>query len=118
MDPVASSTAADVASAAPSGTANTGAAGSTAFHDDLAKAAEKLQPVKGHGYSKVKSGGREGMYVNRSHNGRDGQTFEIVHRAGRVWHAYEQDGKRVCVELPSAAKAALKSGAADAKPTQ
>jgi hypothetical protein len=95
----------------------TGSAGqSPAFTDDLAKAAEKLQPVKGHAWSKVVAGAREGQYVNRSHNERHGQAFEVVRRAGRVFHLYGTGDARKVVELPTPAKAAAEAKArADAE---
>lgn len=95
----------------------TGSAGrSPAFTDDLAKAKERLQPVQGHAWSKVVAGTREGQYVNRSHNDRHGEAFEVVRRAGRVFHVYGTGADRKVVELPTAAKAAAEAKAkADAE---
>jgi hypothetical protein len=95
----------------------TGSAGqSPSFTDDLAKAAERLQPVKGHAWSKVVAGTRQGQYVNRSHNDRHGEAFEVVRRAGRVFHVYGTGDDRKVVELPTPAKAAAEAKAkADAE---
>jgi hypothetical protein len=95
----------------------TGSAGDgPSFTDDLAKAAQKLQPVKDHGFSKVVAGPHEGQYVNRAQgNERNGQTFEIVRRAGRIFHVYGTGADRKVVELPSAAKTAAEKAAAKAE---
>jgi len=97
----------DVAVAATQGTGSAGQ--SPSFTDDLAAAAEKLQPVKGHAWSKVVAGTREGQYLNRSHNDRHGEAFTVVRRAGRVFHVYGSGEDRKVVELPSAAKAAAEA---------
>lgn len=84
----------------------------SAFRDDLAKATEKLQPVKGHAYDKVMSGARKGMYVNTSHNARDGQAFRLEHHGGRAWHVYGEGADRVVIAFakPGAAPAATTTG--------
>jgi hypothetical protein len=105
MQPVSSvgaATAADTATTTNDATANV--APDTTFHDALATATERLQPVQGHHYAKVVAGAREGEYVNRSHNERHGEAFTLVRRAGRVFHLYGTGADRVVVELPSAAK--------------
>lgn len=99
----------DTVVVAKQGTASAGQ--SPSFTDDLAAAAEKLQPVKDHAFSKVVAGAREGQYLNRSHNERHGEAFSVIRRAGRVFHVYGSGDDRKVVELPSAAKAA-----AEAKP--
>lgn len=108
MQPVSSAgaaTGADTAIATNETTARVGVGGSvSSFHDALSKAAERLQPVEGHGYSKITEGAREGQYVNRSHNARHGEAFTLVRRAGRVFHVYGTGSERVAVELPSAAR--------------
>jgi hypothetical protein len=75
---------------------------SPVFHDDLARAAERLQPVAGRAYSKVMAGAREGEYVNTSGNKRDGQAFALEHHGGRRWHVYGTGADRVVVAFPKA----------------
>lgn len=103
-------------------TTTTPAAGSTtaapSFAEQLKQAGTKVQPVKGHAWSKVMDGEHKGTYVNRSHNARAGEAFDLVRRDGRTFHVYGEGDKRVVVELPSAAKtAAGKTPAKDATTT-
>ncbi|MEA2341600.1 MAG: hypothetical protein QOG11_1677 [Solirubrobacteraceae bacterium] len=105
----AATPATDTVVVAKQGTASAGQ--SPSFTDDLAAAAEQLQPVKDHAFSKVVAGAREGQYVNRSHNERHGEAFAVVRRAGRVFHVYGSGDDRKVVELPSAAKAAAEAKA-------
>lgn len=86
----------------------------TTFHDDLAKAKEKLQPVHGRAYSKVMDGEREGTYVNTSGNARDGQAFALEYHGGRRWHVYGTGEDRTVVAFP---KPGAKAPAADATTT-
>ena len=49
---------------------------------------EKSEAVKGHAYSEVTAGPRNGMFVNKTDNERAGEAFLIVERAGRTFHVY------------------------------
>ena len=60
---------------------------------------EKSEPVKGHSYSEVTAGPRNGMFVNTSGNKRDGQAFALVKRDGREFHVYGTGKNRVIVEV-------------------
>jgi hypothetical protein len=60
---------------------------------------EKSEPVKGHAYSEVTAGPRNGMFVNTSGNKRDGQAFALVKRDGREFHVYGTGKNRVIVEV-------------------
>jgi hypothetical protein len=64
------------------------------------EAARKLQPIKGHAFSKV-LGEQEARYVNRSGNARDGQEFTRVWRDGRCFHVYGEGAERTVVRLPA-----------------
>ena len=60
---------------------------------------ETSKPVKGHAYSDVLTGPRNGMYVNMSGNKRDGQAFALVKRDGKEFHIYGSGKDRVVVCL-------------------
>jgi hypothetical protein len=60
---------------------------------------EKTEDVKGHSYSEVIAGPRNGMFVNHSGNARDGQAFARVRRDGREFHIYGTGKNRVIVEV-------------------
>ncbi|WP_205697295.1 hypothetical protein [Conexibacter sp. SYSU D00693] len=78
------------------------ASGTTPTTESDAKATRKLQPIKGHEFSKVLEGAQKGHYVNRSGNARDGETFQRVHRDGRLFHVYGEGKERTVVELKTA----------------
>lgn len=75
----------------------------TAFHEALATASDKLRPVKGHAYSKVVSGPDKGMYVNTTHNARAGERFSIEYHDGRRWNVYGEGAHRTIIAFPKAA---------------
>lgn len=89
------------------------------FHDDLTRATERLQPVAHHGYSKVMSGAREGMYINETGNARNGQAFEVEYRGGRRCHVYGEGADRVVIAFakPGAPAAAATATTPAAKTT-
>jgi hypothetical protein len=60
---------------------------------------EKTEHVSGHSYDEVIAGPRDGMFVNRSGNKRDGQAFAMVKRDGREFHVYGTGKNRVIVEV-------------------
>jgi hypothetical protein len=60
---------------------------------------EKTEAVKGHSYSEIIAGPRNGMFLNTSGNGRDGQAFARVRRDGREFHIYGSGKHRVIVEI-------------------
>jgi hypothetical protein len=60
---------------------------------------EKSEHVKGHSYDEVTAGPRDGMFINRSGNKRDGQAFARVLRDGREFHVYGTGKHRLIVEV-------------------
>ena len=60
---------------------------------------EKSEKVAGHAYDEVTAGPRDGMFINRSGNKRDGQAFAMVKRDGREFHVYGTGKNRVIVEV-------------------
>jgi hypothetical protein len=60
---------------------------------------EKSAPVSGHSYSEITAGPRNGMFLNTSGNGRDGQAFARVRRDGREFHIYGTGKHRLIVEI-------------------
>ena len=105
------------AQTARASTAKTGSLFSTALADATTKATassssannvststkvpkgEKTEHVKGHAYDEVTAGPRDGMFINRSGNKRDGQAFAMVKRDGREFHVYGTGKNRVIVEV-------------------
>jgi hypothetical protein len=105
------------AQTARASTAKTGSLFSTALADASTKATassssannvststkvpkgEKSEHVKGHAYDEVTAGPRDGMFINRSGNKRDGQAFAMVKRDGREFHVYGTGKNRVIVEV-------------------
>ena len=51
-------------------------------------AKEKTKPVEGKEYVEIVSGPRNGMFINRSGNARDGEAFVLVKKDGRDVHIY------------------------------
>ena len=64
-----------------------------------ADAAETTQAVPGHLYAEILTGPRAGMYVNTSHNSRNGQAFVMVERHGVQYHVYGTGKNRTVVEM-------------------
>jgi hypothetical protein len=60
---------------------------------------ERTQKVDGHHYMEIVSGPRNGMFINNSGNGRDGDAFVIVKREGREFHIYGSGDDRSVYEV-------------------
>jgi hypothetical protein len=73
------------ATTAASTTAATGTASTTATG---ASAKEETRPVPGKEYEEIIGGPRNGMFINRSGNARDGEAFVLVEKDGRDVHIY------------------------------
>ncbi len=65
---------------------------------------EKYEAVPGERYEEIVSGPRNGMYVNRSGNARDGEAFVMVNRGGREFHVYGTGADRQVVPVAGRAK--------------
>jgi hypothetical protein len=50
-------------------------------------------------YAEILTGPRAGMYVNTSHNKRNGQAFVMVERNGVEYHVYGTGKNRTVVEM-------------------
>src|ERR1700760_236404 len=72
---------------------------SSSTSTSTADAAETTQAVPGHMYSEILTGPRAGMYLNTSHNKRDGQAFVMVERNGVQYHVYGTGKNRTVVEM-------------------
>ena len=66
--------------------------------------AERYEPVPGERYEEIVSGPRNGMFINRSGNVRDGEAFVMVHRGGREFHVYGTGADRQVVPVGTKAK--------------
>jgi len=71
----------------------------TATASTSAPKGEKTQKVDGHHYVEIISGPRNGMFINNSGNGRDGDAFVIVKRDGREFHIYGTGTDRAVYEV-------------------
>jgi hypothetical protein len=71
--------------------------GSVAARASSAK--EETRPVEGKPYAEIISGPRNGMFINRSGNGRDGEAFVRVERDGRDVHIYGSGKNRETVVM-------------------
>lgn len=60
---------------------------------------EKTQTVSGHAYAEITAGPRNGLFVNKSGNKRDGMAFARVIRDGREFHIYGSGKNRVIVQV-------------------
>ncbi len=65
---------------------------------------EKYGAVPGERYEEIVSGPRNGMFVNRSGNVRDGEAFVMVKRGGREFHIYGTGADRQVVPVAGRAK--------------
>ncbi len=85
-------------------TANTfGAAlAEKAAKTEKAPKGETTQKVEGHDYVEVMSGPRNGMFINKSGNERDGQAFVRKRGAEYDLHIYGEGAKREIVKVPHA----------------
>jgi hypothetical protein len=61
--------------------------------------AETTRAVPGHMYAEILTGPRAGMYINTSHNVRNGKAFVMVHRNGVELHVYGTGKNRHVVEM-------------------
>jgi hypothetical protein len=60
---------------------------------------EKTQAVPGHKYAEVVAGPRNGLFVNKSGNARDGMAFARVMRGGKEFHIYGSGKNRIIVQV-------------------
>src|SRR5918998_964261 len=67
---------------------------------DKAPKGEATQKVDGHDYVEVVSGPRNGMFINRSGNDRDGQAFVRKRGADYDLHVYGTGPDREIVKVP------------------
>ena len=61
---------------------------------------ETYKAVDGQRYEEIVSGPRNGMFVNRSGNQRDGEAFVLVKRNGREFHVYGTGADRQVIPIP------------------
>jgi len=73
---------------------------------------ERTKPVEGRKYEEIVAGPRNGMFVNRSGNERDGIAFLKVTRNHREFHVYGSGEDRLIVEVRPKPKAAPPAPAA------
>jgi hypothetical protein len=88
-----------VAGLAPAETGSTQFAAELAAASDTPKA-ETTRKVPGHSYEEIISGPRNGMFINRSGNARDGQVFTIVKRKDHDMHVYGSGKDREVIVAP------------------
>jgi hypothetical protein len=67
---------------------------------------ETAEKVDGHAYVEIKSGDREGMFINTSGNVRNGQAFVLVRKHGKEYHIYGTGKDRLVVGFHMPKKAA------------
>ncbi len=60
---------------------------------------ETYKPIPGQPYEEIVSGRRNGMFINRSGNSRDGEAFVLVKRNGREFHIYGTGADRQVVPI-------------------
>lgn len=60
---------------------------------------EKYADIPRHAYDEITAGPRNGMFINRSGNVRDGQAFVRVERGDRTFHIYGSGKSRLVVEV-------------------
>ena len=60
---------------------------------------ETYKAVDGQPYEEIVSGRRNGMFINRSGNARDGEAFVLVKRNGREFHIYGSGADRQVVPI-------------------
>ena len=70
---------------------------------------ETYQPVEGQPYEEIVSGRRNGMFINRSGNERDGEAFVLVKRNGREFHIYGSGSDRQVVPIAKGDKTSTTS---------
>ena len=96
--------------ASSSATARTATAAQTpaSRQPDDAKSAtpknETYRAVAGQPYEEIVSGRRNGMFINRSGNARDGEAFVLVKRNGREFHIYGSGADRQVVPIAKSDK--------------
>ena len=67
--------------------------------DDGVPKGEVSAPVEGELYDEITAGPRNGMFINRSGNSRDGRAFVLVKHAHREDHIYETGKKDLVVKV-------------------
>jgi len=77
---------------------------------------EKTKPVEGRKYEEIVAGPRNGMFLNRSGNERDGMAFLRVTRNHREFHVYGSGEDRLIVEVRHKPKGAAAPAPAAATP--
>ena len=97
--PSASLFATALASATTKATASSDSVANNVSTSTKVPKGEKSEHVEGHSYDEVIAGPRDGMFINRSGNKRDGQAFAMVKRDGREFHVYGTGKNRVIVEV-------------------
>ena len=70
---------------------------------------ETYRPVEGQPYEEIVSGRRNGMFINRSGNQRDGEAFVLVKRDGREFHIYGSGADRQVVPVAKGDKSSTTS---------
>ena len=70
---------------------------------------ETYRPVAGQPYEEIVSGRRNGMFINRSGNARDGEAFVLVKRNGREFHVYGSGADRQVVPIVGSDKPSTSS---------
>lgn len=89
-----------VSGLAPADTPNASFAAKLADATGSQPKAETTRKVPGHSYDEIISGPRNGMFINRSGNARDGEAFTIVKRKGHELHVYGSGRDREVVVAP------------------
>jgi hypothetical protein len=84
-------------SSAAATTANTATTSTAAT--PAASAKEETRPVPGKEYEEIIGGPRNGMFINRSGNARDGEAFVLVEKDGRDIHIYGSGKDRETVVM-------------------
>jgi hypothetical protein len=67
---------------------------------------ETTKAVDGHMYSDILTGPRKGLFLNTSHNARNGEAFVMVKKNGREYHIYGTGADRVVIGLKTPAERA------------
>jgi hypothetical protein len=60
---------------------------------------ETMTTVSGHAYAEIHGGKRDGEFVNTSHNGRRGEAFALVTKAGKELHVYGTGKDKLIVRV-------------------
>jgi hypothetical protein len=82
-----------------SSTATSGTTAAAKTATGAATAKEETRTVEGKPYEEIISGPRNGMFINRSGNSRDGEAFVLVKKDGRDVHIYGSGKDRETVVI-------------------